>query len=72
MATTNMRAADMMHLALGAPDQESVELTATAHDLLREALDLVGAGDARDVVELALRELCERQRFLAWVAARDG
>lgn len=54
------------------PHPESVELTATAHDHLQEAKDLVGVRDAREVVELALRELCERQRFRVWVANLEG
>ena len=70
--STKLRAKHIMNIGLQAPGAESVELTATAHHLLQEALDLVGARDAREVVELALRELCERQRFLAWVANLEG
>ena len=70
---TKMSAEHVMNLGLGASSSpESVELTATAHHHLCEAIDLVGAEDAREIVELALRELCERQRFRAWVANLEG
>lgn len=69
---TKRSAEHATNVALRAADPGSVELTASAHDHLREALDLVDARDAREVVELALRELCERQRFRAWVANLEG
>lgn len=66
-----MRRANADRSARVKPSVSTVVLDAAGQARLSEAMALLGADDAREVIAQALEELVERQRFLALVAKHE-